>query len=113
MRKSEHKNGKLLFSKRNVEKIARFFRSEDPVEIKVGRIKGAYGIVCDNTITINKKMNDTNKIITLVHELIHYVWKLDHDAIGNYCGYYCSKHDHLSEAVASIIFKRKLVWEDE
>lgn len=102
----------LKFNKATISKILKFFNVKK-VKIIVKKMK-EYGRSDKEarTIYIDKEASQNNKILILVHELIHYSWRLDHNPLGWYCGYYSSKHDHFSEVIASVIFKRKFVWED-
>ena len=103
----------LKFKCNNIRRIMRFFGLENVVVVQ-GDYGGGKGMVNrfeKNRVYINKNLGDVDKILTLVHELIHSRWCLHHNSLGSYCGFYSTKHDHLSETIASIIFKRKLVWE--
>lgn len=111
--KMDKKKTELKFKCKNIRRIMRFFGLKNVVVVQgnFGEGKGMVNMDEKNKIYINKKMGDADKILTLVHELIHSGWNLHHNSLGGYCGFYSTKHDHLSETVASIIFKRKLVWE--
>ncbi len=105
----------LIYNKTVERKILQCFNVGKDFKIvfkKIGKYAGLYFSKPSHRIYIDNTLSDTNKIITLVHELIHWKWKLNHDDVGHYCGFYSNKHDHLSEIIASIVFKRKMVWED-
>lgn len=112
--KMDNKKTQLKFNSRNIGRILRFFGLKDVVvmEDDLGKEKGMVNMDEKNKVYVNKKMGNVNKVLTLVHELIHSGWGLDHNLLGWYCGFYSTKHDRLSETIASIIFRKKLVWEE-
>ena len=104
----------IIFNKKNINQILKFFNAKKDIIIVIKPMKSCHGMLDEKEplIYINKDTGDINKILTLVHELIHWKWDVNHDSLGWYCGYYSTKHDHLSETIASIIFGKKIVWED-
>lgn len=108
------KNSLIPFNKKTINQILKFFNAEKDIVIVIKPMKSCHGMLDEKQpiIYINKDTDETNKVLTLVHELIHWKWGVNHDGLGWYCGYYSSKHDHLSETIGSIVFGKKMVWED-
>lgn len=90
-----------------IKKIEKFFGKKYKIVFK--DIKNGYSDDEKNVIVVSSKMNDKDKLLTIIHEFIHLVWKVEHNALSRKCGFnsWLRKRDYLSEFFYNIIFKKR------